>query len=64
MLGMGPVIYPERSPPAEITFPAKLTFSESETDSNVSNLELSDNESTAGETYPTPRPNSSGTRPL
>ena len=46
---MGPVIYPERSPPAEITFPAKLTFSESETDSNVSNLELSDNESTAGE---------------
>ena len=45
---MGPVINPERSPPAEITFPAKLTFSESETDSNVSNLELSDNESTAG----------------
>ena len=36
MLAMGPVICPERSPPAEITFPAEINVLESETDSNVS----------------------------
>ena len=46
---MGPVICPERSPPAARISPAKLSFSESEPDSNSSNFEFSDIESTAGE---------------
>jgi len=46
---MGPVICPERSPPAARISPAKLSFSESEHDSNLSNFEFSDIESTAGE---------------
>ena len=49
MLAMGPVICPERSPPAEHTLPAKTTFSESEPNSNLSNFEFSDIESTAEE---------------
>jgi len=46
---MGPVIYPERSPPAARSSPSKLSLSESEPDSNSSNFEFSETESTAGE---------------
>ena len=46
---MGHVICPERSPPATRILPAKLSFSESESDSNSSNFDFSDIESTAGE---------------
>ena len=46
---MGPVICPERSPPAARSPPAKLSFSESEPDSNSSFFECSDAESIAGE---------------
>ena len=46
---MGPVICPERSPPAEKVPTAKIALSESEPDSNSSFFELSDTESTAGE---------------
>ncbi len=46
---MGPDICPERSPPAIRSPTAKISFSESEFDSNSSNFEFSDVESTAGE---------------
>ena len=51
---MDPVICPERSPPPK-SFPRQSACSPSQRNRlNVSNLELSDNESTAGKTYPTP----------
>lgn len=46
---MGHDIYPERSPPATRTPPAKLSLSDSESDSFSVNSEPSDSESTAGE---------------
>ena len=46
---MGPVICPERSPPAEKAPKANLALSESEPDSISSFFEFTDSESTAGE---------------